>query len=266
MNNTDVLEVSRLCVRYGQRTILKHIDLRLAQEEILVVIGLSGSGKTTLIRSVLGLIPIQSGNIRLLKQDVSSLDRKERFALNRKVGVAFQNGALLSSLTVRENVELPLHYHSRLDRKTIRIMARMKLDMMGMLEAQDLMPSELSGGMLKRAGLARAVTMEPSLLFFDEPSAGLDPIHAAELDELMLRLQKTLRISMLVVTHDMQSAFRIADRIMILHDGEAIMTAPPATIQASQDPRIRNMVQRKSTARQMDAEQYLAKLTEDTNA
>ncbi|MEE8321198.1 MAG: ATP-binding cassette domain-containing protein [Gammaproteobacteria bacterium] len=246
---------------YGDKQILTGINLSVYPKEIMVIMGHSGSGKSTLFRHILGLKPVTSGMISVLGQDISALNKKDLFELRRNFGVAFQNGALFSSMSVRENVELPLREHTLLDENTIRIMSRLKLEVMDLSDYEDLMPSELSGGMLKRAGLARAVIMDPKLLFFDEPSAGLDPVSSAELDQLILQLRDALNMSVIVVTHELESAFKIADRITVLDKGKQIMTGTREEIRSSTDERIINMLGRKPRENNIDADDYLKRLT-----
>lgn len=164
-------------------------------------------------------------------------------------------------MTLQENVELPLYEHTKLDRNTIRIMSRLKLELMNLSDSESLMPAELSGGMLKRAGLARAVIMDPEILFFDEPSAGLDPVTSAELDDLILQLRDALNMTIIVVTHEMESAFKIADRITVIDNGQQIITGNKETIKNSTDPRIINMLERRAMNDNIDADDYLNKLT-----
>lgn len=223
--------------------------------------GHSGSGKSTLLRHMIGLAKPESGSIKLLNKEISGITRKEMYELRKHIGVAFQNGALFSSMTLQENVELPLHEHTKLDQNTIRIMSRLKLELMSLSDNESLMPAELSGGMLKRAGLARAVIMDPELLFFDEPSAGLDPVTSAELDDLILQLRDALNMTIVVVTHELESAFKIADRITVLDNGQQIITGDKDTIKRSTDPRIVNMLERRAMNDMIDADEYMDKLT-----
>jgi phospholipid/cholesterol/gamma-HCH transport system ATP-binding protein len=257
----EVIEVDSLVTHYGNRKILDGIDLKVHRGEILVIMGGSGSGKSTLMRHMLGLRRPSEGSIRILGNDITKISTKALYRLRKQMGVAFQGGALLSSLSVGENVRLPLREHTKLDENTIQIMSRMKLEMMNLAGFEDLMPSELSGGMLKRAGLARAVIMDPKLLFFDEPSSGLDPVTSVELDELILLLRKAMNITIVVVTHELESAFKIADRITVLEQGKLIMTGTVDEIQGSDDERVQGLINRRPRDEVIDANEYLLRLT-----
>ena len=177
--------------------------------------------------------------------------------------MAFQGGALLGSMTVAENIELPLRQHTQLDESTIRIMSRMKLEVVNLAGFENLMPSELSGGMVKRAALARSIIMDPNLLFFDEPSAGLDPVVSAELDELILRLKEAMNVTIVVVTHELESAFKIADRITVLGGGRVLMTGTVDEVRQSDNEVIQDMLNRRPRDEAVNAEEYLARLTAD---
>jgi phospholipid/cholesterol/gamma-HCH transport system ATP-binding protein len=225
--------------------------------------GGSGSGKSTLLRHLLGLQRPRSGTVRLLGVDLRNASEREMLNLHRRIGVSFQGGALLTSLTVGENVALPLREHTKLDPSTIRIMSRIKLEVVNLGGFQDLMPSQLSGGMVKRAALARAIVMDPKLLFFDEPSAGLDPVVSAELDELILRLRDALRMTIVVVTHELESAFKIADTITVLDAGENLMTGTVAEVRATSNERIQDLLNRRPREVTVDADAYLKRLTEE---
>ena len=257
----NVINIQHLCSHYGNVLALEDINLTVAEREIMVIMGHSGSGKSTLFKNILGLVTPTSGQVEVLGKDTTILKRKELFELRKSIGVAFQNGALFSSLSVRENIELPLREHTKLDENTIQIMTMMKLAQMNLSGYEDLMPGQLSGGMLKRAGLARAVIMDPKLLFFDEPSAGLDPVTSAELDRLILQLRDALNMSIVIITHELESAFNVADRITILDQGRQIMTGTRDEIRNSDDKRIVNMLGRRVRDDAIDAEAYLNELT-----
>ena len=227
------------------------------------VMGGSGSGKSTLLRHLLGLQRPVSGRVRLFGVDLRTASERELLDVRKRIGVSFQGGALLTSLSVGENVALPLREHTTLDESTIRIMSRLKLEVVNLGGFQDLMPSQLSGGMVKRAALARAIVMDPRLLFFDEPSAGLDPVVSAELDELILRLRDALRMTIVVVTHELESAFKIADTITVLDQGEILLTGPVAAVRASDNERIQDLLNRRPREVQVDADAYLKRLTEE---
>ena len=255
------IQVENLIAHYGERVILNGINMDVRAGEVMVIMGGSGSGKTTLMRNLLGLNKPSSGSIHVFGKDITKISSRELYALRRKMGVAFQGGALLGSMTVAENVELPLREHTSLDENTIRIMSRMKLEVVNLAGFEDLMPSELSGGMLKRAALARSIIMDPSLLFFDEPSAGLDPVVSAELDELILRLKGAMDVSIVVVTHELESAFKIADRITVLGGGHVLMTGTVDEVKNSDNQDIQDMLNRKPRDETVNAEEYLARLT-----
>jgi phospholipid/cholesterol/gamma-HCH transport system ATP-binding protein len=260
------IEVENLVSYYGARKILHGISLQVQPGEIMVVMGGSGSGKSTLLRHMLGLNQPTSGRISLFGADIARASARELFELRRRMGVSFQNGALFNSLTVEENVAFPLREHTRLDDRTIRIMARMKLEVVNLAGFGQLMPAQLSGGMIKRAALARALVMDPSLLFFDEPSAGLDPVVSADLDELILRLRDALQVTIVVVTHDLDSAFRIADRITVLDQGRILITGTVEEVRNSPLERVQNLLNRRSEEIAVDADEYLRRLTADPEA
>ena len=232
MSKTAVIQIKNLVTRFGERTILDHIDLDFYQNEVTVILGGSGSGKTTLLKSILGLVTPAEGQISLFGQ---SFDARDETAINltlQRIGVLFQNGALLNSISVMDNMTIPLEQHTDLDADLMRRMATVKLGMVGLTHAAHQLPSELSGGMRKRAALARAIALDPELLFCDEPSAGLDPITSAALDELILTLRKQLKMSIVVVTHELASIHRIADRVVFLSKGKILFqgSVPEAKI------------------------------------
>jgi phospholipid/cholesterol/gamma-HCH transport system ATP-binding protein len=262
-DSENIIEVENLIAHYGERVILNGINLTVGTGEIRVIMGGSGSGKTTLMRNLLGLNKPTSGSIHIFGKDITKISKRELYALRRKMGVAFQGGALLGSMSVADNIELPLRQHTRLDENTIRIMSRMKLEVVNLAGFEDLMPSELSGGMLKRAALARSIVMDPGLLFFDEPSAGLDPVVSAELDELILRLKEAMNVTIVVVTHELESAFKIADKITVLGQGKVLMTGTVDEVQSSDNEVIQDMLNRRPRDEAVNAEEYLARLTAD---
>jgi len=261
----NIIEVKNLVSHYGERKILKDVDFSVKKGEIRVIMGGSGSGKSTLLNHMLALLKPTSGTIKIDDLDLLKANRKDLTKLRQKMGVAFQGGALFSSMTVGENIKLPLKHHTELDDNTIDIMTRLKLELMNLAGFENLMPSELSGGMLKRAGLARAVIMDPKLLFFDEPSAGLDPVTAVELDELILKLRDAMNMTIVVVTHELESAFKIADKITVLFDGEVVTTGTVDEIKQSSDERIQNLINRRPRNDVVDAEQYIQRLTTGQN-
>jgi len=261
-----LIEVEKLEAWYGRRRILQGVDFNVNAGEIRVIMGGSGSGKSTLLRHLLGLHKPRSGTVRLLGVDIGNASEREMLAVRRQIGVSFQGGALLTSMSVGDNVALPLREHTKLDENTIRIMSRIKLEVVNLGGFQDLMPSQLSGGMIKRAALARAIVMDPKLLFFDEPSAGLDPVVSAELDELILRLRDALRMTIVVVTHELESAFKIADTITVLDQGEVLMTGTVDAVRHADNERIQDLLNRRPREIQVDADAYLRRLTEEQAA
>ena len=258
-----VIEVRGLVTHYGEREILHGVDLSILRGEIMVIMGGSGSGKTTLLRHMLGLERATSGSIRLLGHELTEMSEMELYELSKKMGVAFQSGALFSSMTVGENVMLPLVEHTKLDRDTMEIMMRMKLEIVRLAGFEDLMPAELSGGMIKRAAFARSVIMDPAVLFADEPSAGLDPVVSRSLDELILDLRDAMGMTVVVVTHELDSAFRIADRITVLDQGEVLIVGTVEEVRSSANERIQNLLHRRFEEVEPDPEEYLARLTGD---
>ena len=259
---TPVIQVENLVTHYGKRPILHGIDLTVNEGEIMIIMGGSGSGKSTLLRFMLGLGKPTSGSIKLLGKDITRITPMEMHELRKNMGVAFQGGALLSSMTVGENVQLPLReHHSQLDEKTMQIMARLKLEVVNLSGFEDLMPAQLSGGMIKRAAVARAIITDPKLMFFDEPSAGLDPVVSAELDELIIRLRNAMRMTIVVVTHELQSAFRIADRITVLDKGNILMTGTVEEVKNADNERIQSLLNRRPSNEEIHADEYLERLT-----
>jgi phospholipid/cholesterol/gamma-HCH transport system ATP-binding protein len=238
------LIVEGLVARYGERTILDGVDLAVRRGEVRVILGGSGSGKSTLLKNVIGLLTPAAGRVEVLGQRLLELEGPARVALLRRIGVLFQYGALLGSITVGENVALPLREHSDLPAEVIAEMVRIKLAAVELSHAEHLLPSELSGGMRKRAALARALALDPELLFCDEPSAGLDPLTSAELDELLLRLRDRYGVAIVVVTHELLSIQRIADRAIMLSRGKIIADGTLDEVRATKHPEIQAFFER----------------------
>lgn len=259
----NVIEVENVISHYGHRMILKDVSLSIREGEIMVIMGGSGSGKSTLLRHMLALERPTEGTIRILGHDLASLGMRETLDLRKKLGVAFQGGALFSSMTVGENIMLPLYEHADLDLKTMEIMVRMKLEVVSLAGFENLMPSELSGGMVKRAAFARAIAMDPRILFCDEPSAGLDPVVSAAIDDLILRLRDAMGMTIVVVTHELESAFKIADRITVIDDGKAIFIGTPEEVRSDKSERIQNLLNRRAENPVIDPDAYLRRLAGD---
>ena len=258
---TPVVEVEKLVTHYGEREILHGIDLEVREGEIMVIMGGSGSGKSTLLNTLLGLLHPTSGEVRILGEHLHGISDVERTKLRQKMGVAFQGGALFSSLSVLENIMLPLREHTKLDLNTMRIMARLKMQVVALDGFENLMPAELSGGMIKRAAFARAIVMDPRILFCDEPSAGLDPVVASAIDDLILSLRDAMGMSIVVVTHELESAFRIADRICVLDKGNILLIGTVEEVRASTNERIQNLLNRRTEEKVVDPDEYLRNLT-----
>jgi phospholipid/cholesterol/gamma-HCH transport system ATP-binding protein len=246
-----LIEVRNLDVGFGEHSILEDVSFDVREKEVFVVLGASGCGKTTLLRCMTGLLRPRSGSVRIAGIDVHRASGRERAGLLRKFGVLFQSGALLKSMTLGENVALPLREKTSLSEDLVAELVRLRLAMVDLDGREDLMPSEMSGGMQKRGGLARAIALDPEILFFDEPSAGLDPITSVELDELILGLNRSLGTTMVVVTHELQSIFKIARRAIML-DRESrgiIAEGTPAEMRdRSPHPRVRAFFRRERVA------------------
>ncbi|MEI6878283.1 MAG: ABC transporter ATP-binding protein [Planctomycetota bacterium] len=222
---TDEIRISvrDLVKKFGSQTVLTGVNLDIAAGETIVIMGGSGCGKTTLLRLLIGSHQPTSGTISLLGQDIASLDGDGFDALKKQFGILFQSGALFQSMSVGDNVALPLQENTDLAPETIEMIVKMKLELVGLRQHANKLPSQISGGMMKRAGLARAMAMDPKILFYDEPSAGLDPVTSAEIDQLILELTRNFGVTSVVVTHEMDSAFTIADRMVMLDGGRVLM-------------------------------------------
>jgi len=243
-HGAPIISTRGLRVSYDGREVLHGIDLEVCHGETVVILGGSGSGKSTLLRTMVGLEKPASGEVIVKGIDLARASNSQLDALRKKIGLSFQGGALLGSLTVGENIALPLREHSDLAPSTIEVMVRIKLEQVGLSGFENFNPSQLSGGMKKRAAIARALAMDPEILFFDEPSAGLDPIMAAGIDDLILNLKKAYSMSIIVVTHELASAFLIADRIVLIDRGSILAIGPAKEIQQSSQRRVRQFLDR----------------------
>jgi phospholipid/cholesterol/gamma-HCH transport system ATP-binding protein len=233
--NEAVIRVRDLVVGFGAAPVLDRVTLDVVRGEILGFVGGSGAGKSVLMRTIIGLLPKRAGTIEVFGSDLASLDGHERRAVERRWGVLFQQGALFSSLTVRQNVQFPIREHLDLSPRLIDEIALAKLEMVGLDPAvAEKFPAELSGGMIKRVALARALALDPDIVFLDEPTSGLDPVGAAAFDELIRTLQRTLGLSVFMVTHDMDSLHAVCDRIAVLVDGRVIAAGPMEAMLASE--------------------------------
>jgi len=239
-----VISLRDLRVSYGEREILHGIHFDVMAGETLVILGGSGSGKSTLLRTLVGLEKPSSGEIWINGQDIAAISDEELYEIRKRTGMSFHGSALFGSMTVGENVALPLREHTQLEESTIEIMLRLKLEQVGLAGFEYHMPSQLSGGMKKRAAVARALAMDPEILFFDEPSAGLDPIIAAGIDQLILELKKAFRMTIIVVTHELASAFLIADRMVLIDKGNVVAIGTTQEMRASAQPRVRQFLDR----------------------
>jgi phospholipid/cholesterol/gamma-HCH transport system ATP-binding protein len=255
------ISIRNLHVAYGEREILHGITFDVPAGETVVILGGSGSGKSTLLRALVGLEAPTSGEIIVRGKNLQKLSAGEWRELRQHIGISFQSGALFGSMTVGENVALPLHEHTALNPATIEIIVRLKLNEVGLSGYEDYMPAQLSGGMKKRAAVARAMAMDPEILFFDEPSAGLDPIIAAGIDQLLLKLKEAFGITIIVVTHELASAFLIADRMVLLDKGHIVANGTPAELQASSQARVRQFLDRVAEPELSQEIDYLQMLT-----
>ena len=233
MEPKKIIEVRDLVTMYEENRVLDGVNLDIYENEILVVLGASGCGKTTLLKHLIQLYQPVSGSIRIFGEDILVLDEPEREEISKKIGVLFQNGALLNSLPLGENVAVPLKQHTDLPDNIVDRLVNLKLDLVELSHAKYLFPSELSGGMRKRAGLARAIALDPPLLFGDEPSAGLDPITSAAIDRLILKLKAQLNMTIVIVTHELASIHRIADRVIYLDTGKVLFSGTLPEAKAS---------------------------------
>jgi phospholipid/cholesterol/gamma-HCH transport system ATP-binding protein len=249
----------------GGREILHGISFDVQRGETLVILGGSGSGKSTLLRTLVGLEKPTSGEVWIRGMNFGAISDAERDEIRTHLGMSFQGGALFGSMTVGENVALPLQEHTKLEPSTVEIMVRLKLDQVGLSGFGDYLPSQLSGGMKKRAAVARALAMDPEILFFDEPSAGLDPIIAAGIDQLILELKKAFHMTIIVVTHELASAYLIADRMVLINKGDVVAMGTVQEMQNSKHPRVRQFLDRVPEPAVAEELDYLQMLTEPTS-
>lgn len=269
LENTGLLDSEMMIslrdvrVSYGEVEILHGVSFDVKRGETLVILGGSGSGKSTLLRTLVGLEKPSSGEIWIKGKNIAAISDTEMDEIRKKIGMSFQGGALFGSMTVGENVALPLREHTKLEDSTIEIMLRLKLEQVGLEGFQYYMPSQLSGGMKKRAAVARALAMDPEILFFDEPSAGLDPIIAAGIDQLILELKQAFRMTIIVVTHELASAYLIADRMVLIDKGNLLAIGSTAEMRASTQPRVRQFLDRVPEPEVAREQDYLQMLTQD---
>lgn len=226
MLTEPIIEVENLSAAFEGRAVLREVSFRAYPNQVTIILGGSGSGKSTVMKHLIGLYPVQAGSVRVFGRPLERLGEKAKSAHFLETGVLYQNGALLNGLTVAENIALPLEQHTRLPEAMIDRLVRLKLKLVNLEHAHALFPSQLSGGMRKRAALARAIAMDPPLLFCDEPGAGLDPVLLRDLDQLILKLKEQLGISIILVTHEVASISRLADRIVFLDDGRVLFEGP----------------------------------------
>ena len=241
-SDSGVIVVKNVFKSFGDHVVLDDLNFSVRKGEILVIMGGSGCGKSTLLRHLIGEMRPTSGAISLLGTDLTQLDDEGLDVVRKQIGVLFQSGALFNSLTIGENIALPLQEHTELSTDVVEIMVKMKLEMVGLRDFEHLKPAEISGGMKKRVGLARAMALDPQIMFYDEPSAGLDPIASGMIDELIMDLNKKTGVTSIVVTHEMDSAFKIAHRMLLLFKGRVVAEGTPQEIRASADPLVQQFI------------------------
>jgi len=262
-DSNNIIEVRDLIVKYGERTVIDNVSFDVKRGETFVILGGSGCGKSTLLRNLAGLMRPHSGAIFINGQDFTAMNDNERIDIRRRLGMCFQGSALFNSMTVADNVALALREHTKLNESTIEIMTKIKLELVGLGGFGDFMPAEISGGMKKRAGLARAMAMDPEIIFYDEPSAGLDPIVAAGLDALIRKMQSTFNLTSVVVTHELASVNLIADRVCMLKDGRIVEMGTIDGLRASQEPFVKQFFERRPDEEGDTREEYVRSLTDN---
>lgn len=271
-DSAPVLEVRDLVKTFGKRTVLNGISFKVLPGETMVIMGGSGCGKSTLLRHLIGSLKPDSGSIKIFGEEITGMDEREKDSIRRRFGVLFQSGALLQSLTVGENVALPMQEHGKVDDAIVNLVIKMKLEMVGLTGFEDLKPAEISGGMKKRVALARALALDPELLFSDEPTSGLDPVMTAVVDKLTQDLTRKLGMTAVVVTHDMTSAFRIGTRMIMLgtgaHQGKIIAEGTPPEIMNHPDPMLQQFIKGEADGPiplRLSKGDYLKRLLGETN-
>lgn len=255
--NEPIIQVKNLVAAYDDRTILDGINLDIFPGESMIILGRSGCGKSTLLRHMIGLNQPKSGQILIKGKDITQISDEGKREIMKNVGMLFQSAALFNSMTLADNVAFPLRTHTDLKESVIQIMLKIKLQLVGLLGFENFKPSQLSGGMKKRAGLARAIAMDPEILFCDEPSAGLDPVVAAGLDKLILKLKKAFKMTIVVVTHELESVFTIADRIAMMHEGKIITVGTREELKKNPNPIVQQFLKRQPDEEEIDRERYL---------
>jgi phospholipid/cholesterol/gamma-HCH transport system ATP-binding protein len=245
-----IISVRDIHVQFGSHVVLHDLDLDVYRGEILGFVGASGTGKSVLLRTILGLTPKQNGQIFVLGRDLDKISEEERIQVDMRMGVLFQHGALFSALTVKENIQVPMREYLSLPKPLMDELAHLKIELVGLdRNAADKYPSELSGGMIKRAALARALSLDPDIVFLDEPTSGLDPIGAAEFDELIAKLRDTLGLTVYMVTHDLDSLFTVADRIAVLGNRKVLVAGTIDEMLQSEDPWVKSYFRGKRARR-----------------
>ena len=263
-NEDTIIDVTDLVVRFGDRTVIDGVSFDVKRGENFVILGGSGSGKTTLLRNLVGLMRPTAGRIVFDGKDFTQMSDRERIEVRKRMGMCFQGSALFGSMTVGENVAMALREHTKLESSTIDIMVKIKLELVGLSGFENYLPSELSGGMKKRAGLARAMAMDPDIIFYDEPSAGLDPIVGAGLDMLICKLQSTFGLTSVIVTHELASVESLADRVCLLHRGKLIAVGPLEEVKGLDHPYVQQFFERRANEEHGDDSEYIGAITGET--
>jgi len=259
----NIIEIDSVTKRFGKQTVLKDLSLNVRRGERLVILGGSGAGKSTLLSMMAAETRADEGQVRVNGKDICSMSADELDEYRKTMGVLFQSGALFGSMSIADNVALPLREHTDLDEETIGLIVKMKLELVGLRPHAQKMPAQLSGGMKKRAGLARALALDPAVLFYDEPSAGLDPVTVAEVDQLVISLNEALGVTSVIITHEMTSAFRIAHRLVLMDQGKFVADGTPQQMRNSDDPLVHQFVHGKlegPLSDRRDTDEYRADL------